>query len=74
MEMAALFSCPTDVQALVCGSFQRYCGLVCIVRLWYFLIILHARTQEISSGERVGVVQAHLPQVFSVINLIYGSF
>ena len=28
--------------------------MVCIVRLWYFLIILHARTQEISSGERGG--------------------
>ena len=32
------------------------------MRLWYFLIILHARIQEISSGE--GGVQAYPPQVY----------
>ena len=33
------------------------------MRLWYFLIILHARIQEISSGEGGGV-QAYPPQVY----------
>ena len=41
------------------------------MRLWYFLIILHPGNIVGGAG---GSVQAHLPQVFLVINLIYGSF